>query len=92
MFDKLFVTRYRMHGRDFNVPVTGYIDPEFRKYNFFDKEILLFGVIRVYRKTLFKEHVPNWAWIQEGTLGGTEWRTGCPADILALCVAEKQRK
>lgn len=88
MFDKLLVTRYRMYGREFNVPGQGYIDPEFRKYNFFDKEILLFGVIRVYRKTLFKEHVPNWAWIW----GGTEWRTECPAGILALCVAGKQRK
>jgi hypothetical protein len=85
MFSKLFVVRHRGFRRDFEVPVPNYIDRELRSYNFFVKEILLFGVIRVYSKTLFKEHVPNWAWIQEGTQGFTEWRSTAPQELWDLC-------
>lgn len=85
MFRKLFVVRHRAFAREFELPMQGYIDKEFRREQYFVKEILLFGRVRVYSKTLFKEHVPNWAWIQEGTQGFTEWRSEAPKELWDLC-------
>lgn len=85
MFNKVLAVRHRSFGRGFNVPTPGYIDPEYRQYNYFVKDILLFGVIRVYTKTLFREHVPNWAWIQQGATGYTEWKSAAPRELWDLC-------
>lgn len=91
MFSKLFVVRHRAFARDYELPMQGYIDKEFRRMQYFVKEILLFGRVRVYSKTLFKEHVPNWAWIQEGTQGFTEWKSEAPQELWDLCVWKRTK-
>ena len=85
MFRKLFVIRHRSYRKDFENTAQGYLDPELVSYNFFVKEILLFGAIRVYSKILHQEHVPNWAWIQEGTMGYTDWKSAAPRELWDLC-------
>lgn len=85
MFNKLFRTKYRCYAIDHQVETEGYLDKEHHRVQYFEKIILLFGIIPVYFKVLFKEHVPNWAWIQWGCCGWCEWHSDCPADIWKLC-------
>lgn len=46
------------------------------------------GGIRVYRRILFKERIPVYAWTANAVLGFTDWKTGCPADIWKLCTGK----
>lgn len=47
----------------------------------------LWGV-RIRRRLLFKERVPNFAWIQQGCLGWCDWKSACPPDIWFLCTGK----
>ena len=80
-------TRYRCYAIDHQVATPGYIDKEHRRVQYFEKVYTIFG-IPVYFKLLFKEQVPNWAWIQQGTHGWCEWRSECPPDIWLLCTGK----
>ncbi len=89
MFRRLFVVRHRAFAREFQLPMHNYVDKEFRREQYFVREILLFGIVRVYSKTVFKEHVPNWAWIQEGTQGFTDWKSEAPKALWELCTKKE---
>lgn len=88
MFRKLLTVRYRAYAIDHQIETSGYVDKENYRIQYFIKEILLFGFIKIYHKTLFKEHVPNWAWIQWATCVWCEWRSDCPPDIWLLCTGK----
>lgn len=68
-----------------------YQDTELYQMQYFYMEYLLLGLFCIYRKTLFKEHVPVWAWSQLAVMGFTDWETSCPDAIWALCVKEGRR-
>lgn len=80
-------TRYRAYAIDHQVVVPGYIDKELRRIQYFEKVYTFLG-IPVYFKVLFKEHVPNYAWIQHGLFGWCDWRSECPPDIWHLCTGK----
>lgn len=83
----MFKVKHRAHAIEYQVAVPGYIDKEHRRIQYFERVFTLFG-IPLWTKILFKEHVPNWAWIQQGTCGWCTWRSDCPPDIWELCTGK----
>jgi hypothetical protein len=79
--------RYTFRVWEFNRPEPGYIDPEHVRVQAFYQDTYLWG-IRIRRRLLFKERVPNFAWIQQGCLGWCDWRSACPPDIWLLCTGK----
>lgn len=79
--------RYTCRVWEFNRPTPGYIDPEFVRMQAFYQDTYLWGV-RIRRRLLFKEQVPNFAWIEVATCGWCTWKSDCPPDIWLLCTGK----
>jgi len=84
----IFKTLFRGYATDRLVREFGYAEPAYVRTQYFVKEVRLFGFVLVYRKVLFREVVPNWAWIQQATGGYCDWRSDCPPDIWFACVGK----
>ncbi len=85
----MFTSRYHAYAIDREVAIPGYVDREIRRTQYFVKEYFLFG-LKIHTRILFAEHVPNWAWIQQGTCGFCEWRSAAPQSLWDLCTSKSQ--
>lgn len=81
---------YRYGATTFHSQVfhRGYLDPFDYSYQIFYRDLYLtLGKfkIKLKRKKLFREEVPQHAVIQGATSGHTEWRSACPPDLFEKC-------
>ncbi len=79
--------RYTFRRWSFDRPEPGYIDPAHVEMQGFYRETYWFGIL-IKRDCLFKEQIPNYAWIQASCCGGTDWKSDCPPDVWLLCTGK----